>query len=365
MARRKVRKSGGEFCPKDTLELCDFVVGQAQIPARARLELKYITPGRREPGTKEESMSNPKAATCVIFAMVSLVGAYGQRWSDWSVPANLGPPVNTEFDELAPTITKDGLSLYFFSDRPGGFGGTDIWVSRRSSADDPWGPPQNLGPTVNTSSNELAPALSPDGHRLYFGSDRPGGFGGIDLYVSRRHNGRDDFDWRTPRNLGSDVNTAADEAGPAVFDNRATRTTTLYFHSNREGGLGGDDIYASIGAPNQAFGPAALVEELSSPFADRLPGIRRDGLEMFVTSNRPDTLGLLDLWVSTRAGTSDPWSTPQNLGPTVNSEDIEGHAALSVHNRMLYFHSTRPGGFGGFDLYVSTRTKLKEARPGN
>jgi Tol biopolymer transport system component len=251
--------------------------------------------------------------------------------------------------------------------RPG-FGGWDIFVSQRAAVNAPWGTPQNLGPVINTPYNESAPSLSVDGHRMYFASDRPGGFGGNDIYVSRRHNKRDDFSWQLPANLGSGVNTIANEAGPEIFEDDDTGVTTLYFDSNRPGGPGpftddgngnGNDIYVSILQPDETFGLPTLVAELSTPFLDRQPAIRRDGLEMFLASNRPGTLGGLDLWVSTRTTTSDPWPTPVNLGSVVNSAAGDAGPALSFKGTTLYFQSVRPGGFGAFDLYMTTRTKLK------
>jgi len=294
----------------------------------------------------------------LVASAVLLLSDAEDQFSDWSAPVNLGPVVNKGFSELAPYISKDGLSLYFFSKRPGGFGGNDIWVSERASVDDPWEPPQNLGPNINTSSDENAPTLSLDGHRLYFASDRPGGFGRLDLYVSRRHNRQDNFAWGAPVNLGSGLNTNANEAAAAPFEDDITGTITLYFHSNRPGGIGGDDIYASTLNPDETFGPGDLVEELSSPFEDRLPCIRRDGLEIFLTSWRPGGMGWLDLWVSTRASTSDTWSTPVNLGPVINTAAVDSRPALSFDGTALYFHSNRSGGFGRVDLYVSTRSKL-------
>lgn len=284
-----------------------------------------------------------------------------QEFSEWSPPVNLGPPVNTPLAEIAPFISKNGLSLYHVRGAgAGGFGGMDIWVSQRAGVSEPWGLPLNLGPTINTSFNEFAPSLPIDGHRLYFASNRPGGFGGIDLYISRRHNKRDDFGWQPPVNLGSGINTAANELQSAYFEDDVTGVTTLYSASNRPGGIGGDDMYASTLLPDEMFGPALLVEELSTPFADIQPAIRRDGLEMFLTSNRPGTLGLLDLWVSTRGSTSDPWSIPVNLGPGVNGATDDVRAALSFDASELYFQSNRPGGVGSQDVWRSTRSKLKE-----
>lgn len=286
------------------------------------------------------------------------------RFSAWSTPVNLGPPVNTSFIEQGGSISKDGLSLYFHSDRAGGFGGTDIWVGRRacSDASDPacaWQTPANAGSNVNTSANETAPRLTIDGHRLYFTSNRPGGFGRNDLYVSRRRDKRDDTAWQAAVNLGSGVNTAANEAQPDPVEDDATGTTTLFFSSDRPGGPGLDDIYASTLQPDETFRPAALVAELSTPFNDRQPAIRRDGLELFLGSDRPGTLGMIDLWVATRASTADPWSTPVNLGPAINTTSLDARPALSFDGRTLYFQSTRPGGFGGFDIYRSTRTRVK------
>jgi len=108
-----------------------------------------------------------------------------------------------------------------------------------------------------------------------------------------------------PVNLGSGVNAAANDMGPSIFEDEETGALTLYFASNRAGGMGSDDIYASTLQPDETFGPAVLVEELSSPFPDRLPSIRRDGQEISLTSDRPGGFGSLDLWVSTRASTSN------------------------------------------------------------
>jgi hypothetical protein len=281
------------------------------------------------------------------------------RFSDWSTPVNLGPIVNSGYTEAGSFITKDGLSLYLSSNRPGGYGNLDIWVSQRASVDDAWGTPQNLGPDINTSSSDTTPTVSLDGHWLYFASDRSGGFGGLDLYVSRRHSKRDDFGWQPPVNLGSGVNTSATERGPAHFEDEVTGTITLYFSSTRPGGIGAEDIYASTLQPDETCAPAVIISELSSAYGDSNPAIRRDGLEMFLGSGRPGQLGGTDLWVSTRPSTSDPWSIPVNLGAVVNSAVLDFRPAISFDGTALYFHSERPGGFGAYDLYLTTRTKLK------
>ena len=100
----------------------------------------------------------------------------------WGIPADLGPIVNSASGEALPYVSSDGLSLYFTSNRPGGLGGTDIWVTTRPSILDPWTEPVNLGPPVNTSYHDGSPRLSGDGSTLYFYSSRPGGYGDTDLW---------------------------------------------------------------------------------------------------------------------------------------------------------------------------------------
>ncbi len=260
------------------------------------------------------------ALTLLVGGMLTLVmtqAAQAQKYSDWSAAVNLGPAINSAFSDQGPAISKDGLSLYFTSDRPEGLGGPfDMYVSQRASVDDPWGSPVNLGPTVNTAFDEGEPGLSRDGHFLFFQSKRPGGFGGIDLWVSYREHTHDDFDWQPAVNLGAGVNSAADDQGPSYFENEEDGAPQLYFGSSRPGGLGGN-------------------------------------------SNRVGSIGAGDLWAATRESTLDAWSTPVNLGSPVNTSSQEQAPYLSSDGKTLFFSSGRPGGFGGLDLYVTTRTKLR------
>lgn len=284
------------------------------------------------------------------------------QFSGWSAPINLGPPINGAFADAGSFLSKDGLSFYVSSSRPGGCGNIDIWVSTRESRDEPWGEPQNLGCDINSGGLDAAPFLTTNGRRLYFHSDRPGGAGGFDLYASRRQNKRDPFGWQTPQNLGSGVNTALAEVLPSIFEDDESGITTLFFagRSGAPGGLGGEDIYSSPQQVDGTFGPAVLVPELSSSARDLAPFIRRDGLELFLGSTRPGTVGGgADLWVSTRATTADPWSTPVTLGPVINSDVHDDRATLSFDGTALYFASARSGGFGLSDVYVLTRSKLK------
>jgi hypothetical protein len=281
--------------------------------------------------------------------------------SPWSDPVNLGPVINGPgLDNRRPAISSDGLSLYFSSNRPGG-GLPDtgpIWVSQRASVNDPWGEPQKLGPAINDPDSVLtsAPNLSTDQHWLFFFQNRVGGSGMDDNWASYRPDTHDDFGWQTPINLGPGVNTPYADAGPAYFEDPATGITTLYFNSNRPG-LGDYDIYASTLQGFGKFGPAVLVPELSSAYRDTRMAIRNDGLEIFVTSNRPGGLGSgLNIWVSTRASTLDRWSTPVNLGAPINMAGFnDGAPALSADGNTMYFYANRPGSLGVNDLWMSTR----------
>lgn len=233
-----------------------------------------------------------KAVLTLLLASAPSVLPAAPRYSAWSAPLNLGAVVNSASFDFGPCLSEDGRSLYFASRRPDGLGGSDIYVSQRASVHAPWGPPQILGPNINTASDDQGPTLSPDGRQLYFFSTRPGGFGSTDLYVARRLHKRDDFEWQAAENLGPSINTKASEAGAALFEDEDT--TILYFQSDRPGGRGGIDIYAATRDKDEDDGPFSvpvLVEELSSASNDRVPANRRDGLEMFLDSDRPERSG--------------------------------------------------------------------------
>jgi hypothetical protein len=269
--------------------------------------------------------------------------------------------VNSAYDDGGAALSKNGLSLYFASNRPGGEGDLDIWVSRRESLDDPWQEPLNLGPIVNTTGVERDPALSRDGHSLFMASGRPGGFGAFDIWAAWRAHTRDDFAWHAPVNLGSTINTSGQEAGPEYLENDDAGVPLLFLTRPRSGA---PDIFVSELQLDGSFGVPVPVEEINTPAGDAKAALRHDGLEMVFQSFRPGTIigcapvPCFDLWTATRETTSDPWSAPVSLGPIVNSAAIEEDAALTSDGEVLIFASTRSGGFGGFDLYMTTRTKL-------
>lgn len=282
-----------------------------------------------------------------------------QVWSEWSAPENLGPVINTAGIEQHPTISKDGLSLYFASDRAGTLGGLDIWVSHRASADDPWSAPVNLGANINSAGNDLAAAFMHNPHWLYFHTNGRGGCGGPDLFVSRRKDVNDDLGWDVAENLGCVVNSPFDDAGPTLFEDDLGNPIML-FTSTRPGGPGDFDLFQTTQLEGE-WTPPTLVSELSSPFRDTRTTISKDMLTLFMSSDSRGRIGGLggqDLWMSTRPDRSSPWSTPVNLGPTVNGATFDGAPSLSWDGTELYFFSDRAGGYGKNDLYVTRRSRI-------
>jgi WD40-like Beta Propeller Repeat len=288
------------------------------------------------------------------------------RYSQWAAPEHLGCTINSPFDEAGPAVSKDRLSLFFGSNRPGGAGSFDLYVSHRASPEGPWSAPVNLGPTINTANIENIPSLSRDEHWLFFNSDRTtGSFGNVDIWASWRDDIHDDFGWEQPINLGPGVNSAGFDAGASYFEDGPNGAPLLYFGRGKT--MATTDIYVSEGQPDGTFGPAVLVPELTSSANDQRPSIRHDGLELFLFSNREGSLaGSNDVWVSTRQSTSDPWSAPTNLGATVNSASGEMHQFIASDRRTLYLTSNRPGSCvdaehkaANIDIYVTTRERLK------
>lgn len=153
----------------------------------------------------------------------------------WTQPRNLGNHINTARWESQPSVSADGSELYFASQRRGGYGGSDLWMSRKQE-DGSWSRPENLGENINTTGNEMAPFIHPDGQTLYFSSNGHIGLGGSDLFMSRRDKSGQ---WQQPVNLGYPINTSEDEINIIIN----TAGDKAYMSARREEGHGGFDIY--------------------------------------------------------------------------------------------------------------------------
>lgn len=225
---------------------------------------------------------------------------FSSRWSPkgWSTPEPIAA-VNTDKDELGPELSADGRRLYFYSDRPGSLGGYDLWVS--TLTDNAWGAPINLGPSINTAWNEYGPALSPAGDALYFASNRlrpdePAGTPETWTATVRERRTRHDYDLfvaklapdaLTPTEPAAPLaalNTDADESSPAV----SPAGDFLYFASDRAGGLGGYDLYRSRLAPDRTLArPESLGDAVNSPSNDLDPALASAGFRLTFSSDRP------------------------------------------------------------------------------
>jgi Tol biopolymer transport system component len=305
-----------------------------------------------------KSLRSRKIRFVLSVLMIGLVaGSYESAKADLTLgePTNLGAPVNSSRSEGGPDISADGLSLYFSSDRSGGRGGEDIWVATRPTQHDPWSTPVNLGAPVNSSASESFPCISADGLTLYFsdffyGSARPGGRGGKDLWMSTRASLEDP--WATPVNMGLVVNSSGDDVDPTT----TVDGLTLIFASNRGGGGWNYNLYMSTrrSKADEWSTPVKLPPPVSGSSYSGTPGISGDGLALFFTSTRPGGRGQDDMWLTTRATLGGPWAAPVNLGAPINTSVLDAAPDISPDGRTLYWTSARPGGVGGYDLWQAS-----------
>lgn len=208
---------------------------------------------------------------------------------NWSKARSLPGNINTNENEAAQSESIDGDWLIFnICNTPGGFGSCDIYISYRTA--DGWSAPENMGDSINTEYWEAAPSLSPDKRDLYFSSSRPGGYGGSDLYVSHRLlNGR----WSAAENLGPTINTIGEESTPFIHaDNQ-----TLYFNSTGHPGYGDNDLFVTRKMPDGSWSkPENLGYPINTIENDGALVIAADGKTVYYTSERADTRGELDLY---------------------------------------------------------------------
>jgi hypothetical protein len=285
----------------------------------------------------------------LVFAVAIVLGGSGNAKAGFvfGKPTNLGPNLNSPHEDLPGSISSDGLSLYFSSDRSGSMKG-DIYVSTRATTDDAWGTPVNLGPPVNSSTEDHCPIISTDGLMLYFSSLREGGYGCLDIWVTTRET--TDDSWGEPSNLGPKVNSPESDFTMSMpFDG-----LVLYFYSmNRPGGYGSTDIWLSRRATtDDPWGePVNLGPSVNSSYSDGSPCMSADGLLLFFHSDRPGGFGDFDLYMITRTAIDDNWGVPVNLGPVINTSVRDGAATISPDGSTLLFASGRPGGYGGTDVW--------------
>jgi hypothetical protein len=256
---------------------------------------------------------------------------------------------NTASSDDAVSLSRDGLTAYLSSNRPGGVGGYDIWVATRATPSQQFSTPRVLE-GVNTTADERGPVTSRDGLQLFFSSSFQSS-GVHDIRIASRPSTLAAFSASAPL---AGINTSSDEASLSL----ALEDTAVFFFSDRAGGLGQYDVYA---ATLGAAGVSSVrgVAELNSTNNDAAPVATPDGLVIFFSSNRPaaGAAGGNDIWTARRSSVSDGFGAPQ-LVTELNSPNSDAVTWVSPDGCTVYVQSDRPSataGSAGYDLYEATR----------
>ena len=309
--------------------------------------------------------------TAVSFLFACFSFPASAQFTHWSSPQKVSAPINSAFLDTCTTISKNGLTLIFSSNRQTGNPASpdrNLYFSRRMNVNAPWQEAVPLASLNTVGYWDSCPQLSLDEHRLYITSNRPGSCGAEDIWVSRRHDRKDDLGWQAPVHLPCEaeggINGAGRDLTPVLFEDEEGKVI-MYFTKSRPGTQFAD-IYQSEMRDDDTFGPATPVTELNGEnFISAYAVVRRDGLEVIFASNRPGGSGTdasLDLWSATRERTTDPWSNITFV-PMFGSSPAwtGGHMAFSFDGRELYFNSWAPGGYASTipDIYVARREKQR------
>jgi len=232
----------------------------------------------------------------------------------WEFAKNIGPIVNTPYHCSDLALSKDGNTLFIYKDDGGG----DIYYSERK--DGVWGEPVPLPGIINSSFEEKSISISSDEKTLYFSSNRPGGFGGLDIYRATKDS---KGEWSNVKNLGEKINTEADEDGPFInYDD-----VTLYFSTKGHKGMGGYDIFKTTYNPNKNdwTDPQNLGYPINTPDDDVFFSSSPDGNRAYYSSIRDDGMGYTDIYVitipeglnNTEPVVKAPVETPKDTAKTV------------------------------------------------
>ncbi len=263
-------------------------------------------------------------------------------------PANLGSPINTINRDSGPSLSADGNVLFFASDGPEFVGRPKIYFSERVA--DGWSAPQlfNIPQETDEFAFRRAPCIAYDMQTLYFTRAVVSG-----IYVAQTRIWKTTWDgahWTEPVDLGDLVNypdSARITSDPAVLgDNR-----TLFFSSDRPGGFGRTDLWVSLDVDGEWTLPSNLGPTVNTEYGESEPTLTADGRTLYFTSDRPGGLGSSDIWVTHFV--AGQWTEPRNLGPELNSTGGDREAEVSKDGRFLLFTGIRSGGLGLSDLWTA------------
>ncbi|MEO9871137.1 OmpA family protein [Ekhidna sp.] len=253
--------------------------------------------------------------------------------------------------QYLPSITVDNASM-FFTKRDYVQGDEDIVVSH--FVDGKWTPAESISPRINSSLNEGACAVSADGRTMIFTScDGKYSLGSCDLYITRKVGDN----WSKPKNLGKPINSRYWESQPSL----SADGKTLYFSSNRTGGLGGRDIWVSKSADGKWSVPINLGGDVNTPKDETTPFIHPNGSDLYFSANSYPGMGGYDLFVSSK--TDSLWSIPRNLGFPINTFKDEVAIIIGAEGQMAYFAKEEQKNFEILDSKIVSITLPKEIRP--
>lgn len=276
-------------------------------------------------------------------------------------PQNLGPNVNTRFDEYINSISADDLTLVLTQRHDVTLESTqtyngkteDFFYSKRNKEGN-WGRIRNMGSNFNSAGNEGAMSISPDNSTIIFTAcDRKAGQGSCDLYISKRQGSK----WTTPENMGPGVNSRWWDTNSSI----SSDGKTIYFISNRKGGQGKSDLWTAQLSSHGVWGNVKnMGDVVNSPGKEMTPYIHADGRTLYFASDGHMGMGGLDLFV-TRRGDDGKWSSPVNLGYPINTKENDMGIVINAMGILAYISSERDGGYGGYDIY--SFSLYPEARP--
>jgi len=270
--------------------------------------------------------------------------------------SNIGGPINTGASEYVPIISSDesvmiytyrgkksvgGLQNVYNQPDPYGFYYEDVYISYKDSTNN-FSEPKDIGPTINSSSNDAAVALSPDGQKLFIYKDD--GSNGGDLYLSLL-TGRD---WSIPERLIGDVNSSSWEGSCSL----SADGKILYFSSERMGGYGGKDIYKSLLQADGSWGTAInMGDKINTAYDEDGPFIHPDGRILVYSSKGKSSMGGYDIFRTVFNPADSAWTIPENMGYPINSPDDDIYYVLTSSGEYGYYSSGKDGGSGLQDIY--------------